>query len=154
MNDMTLVGNLVSDPVISTTKNGGVRAKLTIAVNHEYYTTEGVKMRTEFYDCVAWGDMAEGIGDYLCKGKEIVCVGEQESYTYEDQQNPGVKRRIKYMRLKKAGPSFRALKQKASYTEHGRQSVPQQSAPVPSNEPPAGFAGFGQAVPPMDDIPY
>lgn len=154
MNDMTVVGNLTGDPVVSTTGTGKVRARFSVAVNKNYTDQYGsVKERTEFIDCVAWGKLAEEIGNYMCKGKRFVGVGEWESYSYDDQQ--GGKRRAKFIRIIDGGISFFSMGQKTNnYAERGRQSVPQQNAPAPSNEPPAGFAGFGQAVPPMDDIPY
>lgn len=155
MNDMSIVGNLTGDPVVSTTGTGKVRARFSVAVNKNYTDQYGtVKERVEFIDCVAWGKLAEEIGNYMCKGKRFVGVGEWESYSYESQN--GEKRRAKFIRILDGGISFFAMGQKAnSYAERGRQSAPVQNQ-APSNEPPApaGFAGFGQAVPPMDDMPY
>ncbi len=155
MNDMTIVGNLTGDPVVNTTNTGKVRTRFSVAVNKNYVDQYGsMKERTEFIDCVAWGKLAEEIGNYMCKGKRIVAVGEWESYSYEDQH--GEKRRMKYIRIIEGGVSFFSMGQKnnAGYAERGRQAA-QNAAPKAEPPAPEAFAGFGQAVPPpMDDIPY
>ncbi len=153
MNDMSIVGNLTGDPVVSTTGSGRVRARFSVAVNKNYTDQYGsVKERTEFIDCVAWGKLAEEIGNYMCKGKRFVGVGEWESYSYDDQQ--GGKRRAKFIRIIDGGISFFSMGQKTNgYAERGRQAAP-QPAPAKNESAPAGFGEFGQVVPPMDDIPY
>lgn len=66
MNSVQVLGNLTRDPQIRATKTGRAVASFSIAVNRAYTTPQGEKKElTEFINVVAWGDLAEAVGNKL-----------------------------------------------------------------------------------------
>lgn len=77
LNKTILIGRLTRDPEFKTTPNNQL-ANFSLASNSKYKDKEEVS----FFDCVAWGKLAEIIRDYAKKGKQILIEGrlKQESW--------------------------------------------------------------------------
>ena|SRR5690554_2748676 len=71
-NQVTLIGRIVRDPVVNTTKEGKSVTTLTLAVRRSYKNSKG-DYDTDFIPCTAWEKLAETSGDYCTKGS-LVCV--------------------------------------------------------------------------------
>ena len=55
-NKVQLIGNVVSDPQLETTKNGNKYVKLSIATNNTYTNKEGEKVKdTQWHPVLLWG---------------------------------------------------------------------------------------------------
>jgi single-strand DNA-binding protein len=76
MNSLTLCGHLGKDPELQTTTNGTPACKFSIA------DTIG-KDKTQWFECVAYGPVAERIHQYFKKGKPIFVQGHMVVRTYE-----------------------------------------------------------------------
>ena len=86
LNRVILIGRLTRDPEIKSTSSGNYFCKFTIANNRSYYKKEGtLQEETGFYDCVAWGKLAEVISKYTHKGKRIAVEGSLRFSTWEGQ---------------------------------------------------------------------
>lgn len=76
MNQVTIIGRLGRDPEIRAANNGKVKANITVAVNRRVVTNEGeVKEFTDWINVVAWGNIAEDIGNSLTKGRGLWLSG-------------------------------------------------------------------------------
>ena len=91
MNKVILTGNLTKDPEKSTTTKGISVAKFTIAVSRKYKNANG-EYETDFFNIVAWKELADTCAKYLSKGKKICVVGEIQNRSYDAQD--GTKRYI------------------------------------------------------------
>lgn len=86
MNSVQVMGNLTRDPQIRATKTGRAVASFSIAVNRAYTTPQGeVKELTDFINIVAWGGLAESVGNQLKKGTRVFVEGRYSTRSYEAQ---------------------------------------------------------------------
>ena len=83
MNSVQVLGNLTRDPQIRATKTGRAVASFSIAVNRAYTTPQ--KEMTGFINVVAWGDLAEAVGNQLKKGTRVFVEGRYSTRSYEAQ---------------------------------------------------------------------
>ena len=86
MNSVQVMGNLTRDPQIRATKTGRAVASFSIAINRAYTTPQGeVKELTDFINIVAWGGLAESVGNQLKKGTRVFVEGRYSTRSYEAQ---------------------------------------------------------------------
>jgi single-strand DNA-binding protein len=80
---VSIVGNLTSDPNLRVTNTGASVANFTVAVS------DGTRDNpsTSFYDVTAWRDLAEHVVDSLTKGLRVVVVGTLKQRTWEQDGN-------------------------------------------------------------------
>ncbi len=91
LNKILLIGNLGKDPELSYTGEGIPVAKLSLAVNRRYKTSTGEnKEETEWFNIVAWRQLAEICGKYLHKGSKVYIEGRLTQRKYTDRD--GVQR--------------------------------------------------------------
>lgn len=90
LNKASLIGRVTRDPEVRALPSGTKVVKFGVATNHTYKTGEGEKKETvQFHNCVAFGKLAEIIGDYVKKGQLIYVDGRIE---YQEWEKDGVKR--------------------------------------------------------------
>lgn len=86
MNSVQVLGNLTRDPQIRVTKTGRTVASFSVAVNRSYTTPQGeTRELTDFINVVAWGGLAEAIGNQLKKGTRVFVGGRYSTRNYEAQ---------------------------------------------------------------------
>ncbi|MDQ3954133.1 MAG: single-stranded DNA-binding protein [Actinomycetota bacterium] len=98
-NSVTLVGNLVRDPELGRTDGGRAVLNLRVAVDE----AGGSRSDAGFFDCVAWGDIAENLARSLSKGPRVLVTGELRHRTYAAG---GESRSVTEVRVFDAGPSL------------------------------------------------
>lgn len=76
------LGRITKTPEIRYTTTQKVVATFTVAVNREYKNAEG-KYDADFFPCVAWGKLAELIGNSVDKGNKILVMGKNQNRSYE-----------------------------------------------------------------------
>lgn len=88
MNSVQLLGNLARDPEVRYTQSGRAVATFTIAASNTYIdsATNETKEQTAFINCVAWGKLAEAVGNYR-KGNRLFVEGRIQTRSYETQDN-------------------------------------------------------------------
>lgn len=89
MNKVFLIGNLTRDPELTETSGGIKICRFSIAVNRNYSGADGER-KTDFFNCVAWRNLAETVARYTRKGIKVAVSGSIELRNYEDSQ--GIKR--------------------------------------------------------------
>jgi single-strand DNA-binding protein len=85
-NNVTVIGNLVSDPVLTVTSNDKVLCKARVAVNEPYQMNGEWHERTSYVNVVTWDGLAENIAASFGTGDRVIVVGriDVRDYTTED----------------------------------------------------------------------
>ena len=91
VNKVILVGNLGKDPELNVTPDGTPVTKFSLAVNRNTKTSTGErKEETEWFNIVAWRQLAEVCERYLHKGSKVYIEGRLTQRKYTDRE--GVQR--------------------------------------------------------------
>jgi len=86
MNKIMLIGNLGKDPEMNYTPSGIAVTKFSLAVNRNTKTPTGEKQEeTEWFNIVAWRQLAETCNTYLHKGSKVFIEGRLTQRKYTDK---------------------------------------------------------------------
>ena len=85
MNKVYLIGNLTRDPEMRSTSTGIPVCNFSIAVNRRFKNAQTGQQETDFFNIVAWRQLAELCGRYLAKGKKVAVCGSIQMRSYEAQ---------------------------------------------------------------------
>lgn len=89
-NTSTVVGNLTRDPELRFLNSGNAVVKFSLAVNHRWMNnqTKEWEEKANFFDCTAWGKLAENIADTFNKGDRVIVMGrlDLQQWTTDDNQ--------------------------------------------------------------------
>lgn len=80
-NRISLWGRLTSDPEFRTFDSGSGMAKFTIATDNGM--KNGQRQNADFFNCTAWGKLAEFLMKNFSKGNAIMIDGEIHNNNYE-----------------------------------------------------------------------
>lgn len=88
MNNVCIIGNMVSDPELKYTKGATPLAscRFRVAVNDGY----GEKRETYFLTVQAWRKQAENVEKYCHKGSKVAVMGRIRTYSYDKQDGTKV----------------------------------------------------------------
>ena len=87
LNKILLIGNLGKDPDLQVTSDGTPFTRFSLAVNRAYKTPTGEKKEeTEWFNIVAWRQLAELCERYLHKGSKVYIEGSLRQRKYTDKQ--------------------------------------------------------------------
>jgi len=76
MNKIFLIGNLGRDPEMSYTTNGTAVTKFSLAVNRVTKSPTGERQEeTDWFNIIAWRQLAETCNQYLRKGSKVFIEG-------------------------------------------------------------------------------
>jgi len=92
LNKIMLIGNLGKDPDMSYTPQGTPITKFSLAVSRRFKDRETGERReeTQWFNIVAWNQLAETMNTYLHKGSKVYIEGRMTSHKYTDKD--GVER--------------------------------------------------------------
>ncbi len=86
LNKIMLIGNLGRDPELQITADGTPVAKFSLAVSRNYKASNGErKEETEWFNIVAWKQLAEICDRYLQKGMKVYIEGRLTQRKYTDR---------------------------------------------------------------------
>ena len=105
---ITLVGNLTSDPELRFTPSGAAVAKFTVASTPRYMdrqTNEWKDGDTLFLNCQIWRQAAENVAESLTRGMRVIVSGRLKQRSYETKE--GEKRTVYEVEVDEVGPSLR-----------------------------------------------
>ena len=90
LNKAIIIGNLTQNPDVKKTPSGQSVANFTIATNRVWTNQQGAKQeQAEFHNIVAFGRLADIVGQYLAKGRLCMVEGRIQTRNWTD--NAGVK---------------------------------------------------------------
>lgn len=91
MNKIMLIGNLGRDPEMTYTQTGTAITRFSLAVNRVSRNPNGERQEeTEWFNIVAWRQLAETCTTYLKKGQKVFIEGRLQTRRYNDRN--GVER--------------------------------------------------------------
>ena len=85
MNKVYLIGNLTRDPEMRSTSAGIPVCNFSIAVNRRFKNAQTGQQETDFFNIVAWRQLAELCSRYLVKGRKVAVFGSIQTRSYEAQ---------------------------------------------------------------------
>lgn len=85
MNNCIFIGHLGADPELKTLDGGLQVASASIAVRESWKKDDEWKERTDWIRVVAWGKLAEKMGDYR-KGDLILVHGKMRERLWKDEK--------------------------------------------------------------------
>lgn len=84
LNRVMLVGRLTRDPELRSTNSGAYLCRFTLASNRTIFQKDADnREEVGFFDCVAWGKLAEVISKYTQKGKRVGVDGSLRFSSWE-----------------------------------------------------------------------
>jgi len=87
LNKIMLIGNLGRDPELNVTSDGTPITKFSLAVNRNTKTSTGEKKEeTDWFNIVAWRQLAEICERYLHKGSKVYIEGRLTQRKYTDRE--------------------------------------------------------------------
>jgi single-strand DNA-binding protein len=89
LNKIMLIGNLGRDPEMSYTQSGKAVTKFSLAVSRRSRDRETGDRReeTQWFNIVAWDQLAETCNTYLHKGSKVYIEGRMTSRKYTNKDN-------------------------------------------------------------------
>jgi single-strand DNA-binding protein len=87
LNKVMVIGHLGRDPEMRYTPSGRPVTTFTIAVSRSWNTADGERRtETEWFNIVAWGNLAEICKQYLYKGQQVYIEGRLQTRRWEDKE--------------------------------------------------------------------
>ena len=137
---VTLRGRLTRDPELRYSANGKPVVKFAVVTSRRFKnqeTSEWEDRDTTFWDCVAFGELADNAAESLEKGTAVIVTGNasQEEWTTKD----GEKRRSMKVVVEDVAPSLRfhsAKIAKAARQSDSPKQAPRDENPWANDEPP------------------
>jgi len=90
MNHIILIGNGTGEVKLTATSGGTDVANFSIAVT-KYKDKKSGKWMADYFDCVAWKELAVNISKSIKKGTRVILSGKIENQNWED--NEGTRRK-------------------------------------------------------------
>lgn len=116
-----MIGNLTKDVECRTTQRGVKVANFTIAINRRMKSNG--EQQADFFNIVAWHQLAELCEKYLSKGKKVAVIGSIQTRTYEKD---GVKRTawdILANEVEFLSPADKGMRKEMDYRAEERQAI-------------------------------
>jgi single-strand DNA-binding protein len=85
INNVNIIGRLTRDPELKQTNGGTAFVNFGIAVNKSYTSNGEKKEEVSYFDCIAWGKLAEIINQYCIKGKQVAILGALKQDRWETE---------------------------------------------------------------------
>lgn len=124
--NITLIGNLTSDPELRFTPSGAAVAKFTVASTPRIMdktTNEWKDGDSLFLNCQIWRQAAENAAESLTKGMRVILQGRLKQRSYETKE--GEKRTVYEVEVDEIGPSIRNATAKVTkVAKSGGSSAP------------------------------
>jgi single-strand DNA-binding protein len=85
LNRVMIIGNLGRDPEMRYTPGGQAVTSFNVAATRTWTTANGERRNsTEWFNVIAWGNLAEICNQYLTKGRRVYVEGELRTYGWEE----------------------------------------------------------------------
>jgi single-strand DNA-binding protein len=87
LNKVQIIGNAGRDAELRYLANGTATANFSVAVSRNYRGPDGDwKEETEWFNVVAWRELAERISQSVTKGKQVYVEGRLQTRSWDDDQ--------------------------------------------------------------------
>ena len=153
INKVILVGNLGNDPEVRYAQSGSAITTISVATSESWKDKDGNQQeRTEWHRVKAFGRLAEIMGEYLKKGRQVYIEGSLRTEKYTDKN--GVEKystdiiadEMQMLGGKGEGGGGGGDRPQRSAPPQRQDSGPRRQAPAAQQAPMDDFAD--------DDIPF
>ena len=87
LNKVMIIGHLGKDPEMRYTPSGRPVTTFTVAVSRNWNSADGERhSETEWFNVVAWGNLAEICKQYLVKGQQVYIEGRLQTRRWDDKE--------------------------------------------------------------------
>jgi single-strand DNA-binding protein len=87
LNKVMIIGQLGRDPEMRYTPSGRPVTSFSVATTRSWTSSEGDRREeTEWFNVVAWGNLAEICKQYLQKGQQVYVEGRLQTRRWEDAE--------------------------------------------------------------------
>lgn len=87
LNKVMVIGHLGRDPEMRYTPSGRPVTTFTLAVSRSWNRADGERhTETEWFNIVAWGNLAEICKQYLVKGQQVYVEGRLQTRRWDDKE--------------------------------------------------------------------
>jgi single-strand DNA-binding protein len=87
LNKVMIIGHLGRDPEMRYTPSGRPVTTFSVATSRSWSTVDGERhQETEWFNVVAWGNLAEICKQYLTKGQQVYVEGRLQTRKWEDKE--------------------------------------------------------------------
>jgi len=125
LNKVTLIGNLGRDPEMRYTPTGKPVTAFSLAVNRAWTTAEGERREdAEWFNIVAWGELAERCNKYLRKGERVYVEGRLQTRSWESADGQ------KHSRTEVVSSEMLMLEGRPREDEYSQSEVPGDEIPL------------------------
>jgi single-strand DNA-binding protein len=117
---------MVRDPELRFANSGTAIAKLGVATNERKKNPDTGQWEdgdTSFWDCTAFGQLAENIGDTLEKGQAVIIRGKIKQEKYEAKDGSGPRTSFGVI-IDEIGPNLRWVKPKGESRSRADEKPP------------------------------
>lgn len=85
LNKVMIIGNLGRDPEMRYTPSGKPVTSFSLASSRSWVSSDGERREeTEWFNVVAWGNLAEICNQHLAKGQQVYIEGRLQTRSWED----------------------------------------------------------------------
>jgi single-strand DNA-binding protein len=85
LNKVMIIGNLGRDPEMRYTPSGKPVTSFSLACSRSWVSSDGERREeTEWFNVVAWGNLAEICNQHLSKGQQVYVEGRLQTRSWED----------------------------------------------------------------------
>ena len=87
LNKVQIIGHLGKDPEMRYTPSGKPVTTFSVAVSRSWNSADGERhSETEWFNVVAWGNLAEICKQYLVKGQQVYIEGRLQTRRWDDKE--------------------------------------------------------------------
>ena len=87
LNKVMIIGHLGREPEMRYTPSGRPVTSFSVATTRSWNSPDGERREeTEWFNVVAWGNLAEICKQYLTKGQQVYVEGRLQTRRWEDQE--------------------------------------------------------------------
>ncbi len=87
LNKVQIIGHLGKEPEMRYTPSGKPVTTFTVAVSRSWNSADGERHNeTEWFNVVAWGNLAEICKQYLTKGQQVYIEGRLQTRRWDDKE--------------------------------------------------------------------
>lgn len=87
LNKVMIIGNLGRDPEMRYTPSGRPVTSFSVATSRTWNSSDGERhTETEWFNVVAWGNLAEICKQYLSKGQRVYVEGRLQTRRWQDSE--------------------------------------------------------------------
>jgi len=87
LNKVMVIGNMGRDPELRYTPSGKPVTSFSLASSRSWIAPDGERREeTEWFNVVAWGNLAEICNQILCKSQQVYIEGRLQTRSWEDDR--------------------------------------------------------------------